>query len=358
MRAAAAKIALAVATIVAAACIFWALKSQFSSAKPPKSPQKIVSEQEIPDASTVPIEPSALMSMDGAAFAEMLDALWRRRPASVRDIRLFLQSERNFTVNFPDAHAESAPEWTKFSTARTALLALLGEIGGRDAAALAREVALSTNNPFELALAARVLEEQQPQQHRDALIAAARKLLAKNPENPAPLMQLLAFYGAREAVADIERMAREQPQHAEAAISALALMRGSGGDAVLLDLWRHADLPMATRVQLARALGVIAPENAEARAELRQLFANTTITDPQFIRAALDGIAHGESFPDERLVPQRGSVGVVWAPPQTDWVTARLAVLDAVQSPHLDAESARQIQQLRDELLEELERTQ
>jgi hypothetical protein len=245
-------------------------------------------------------------------------------------------------------------DWQQFPTIRTELLAQLGDIRGSNAAPCVREVALSTSDPMELALAARVLEEVQPGQDRERLIAAGKQMLAQNPSNPAPLLQLLAFYGVGDAVPAIATVAHENWQAAESAVAALTLLRRQGGEAAILDLWRDADLPEGTRRLVAHAVGVCAADSEPAKAELQRMLAHDS-TDPSFKQEALEGLAAGEVFVDPRLLPRDAAAVTL---PSSGWLTARLSILESVEPAVRDPSTARNLQDVRDELLGELERTE
>jgi hypothetical protein len=287
--------------------------------------------------------------------ADMPDARWleglrRGGGASLPEICAFLGQG----IDGPVHWSQRSQDWQSFPTVRTTLLALLSEIGGSGAAVGARAVAFSTRDPLELALAARVLEEVEPGQDRARLIAAARRLLAQEPADPAPLLQLLAFCGATDAVPDIESVAANNWQAAEGAIAALTLLRSQGGEAALLNLWRRSDLPAGTRRHLAHALGVCAGDSETAKEELKRMFADDSI-DPSLKHEGLTGLSTGEDYLDPRLLP-RGAV--VMAIPHSRWLMARLDVLDAVEPAVQDRVTAERLQQVRDELLADLERTQ
>jgi hypothetical protein len=279
--------------------------------------------------------------------------MYRRGGASVPEIQQLLRRGRDEHIEWPESTG-AQPEWTGFFTLRTALLALLGEIGGVKATACVREVAGTTQDPLELALCARILEEQQPHQHTEMLIAAAKQLLASLPVDIGPILQLLAIYGVVDAIPDIERVAREDWRNSGAAIHALTLLRRQGGEAALLELWERTDLPPETRAQVAYGLGVAAADSESARTELKKIFSETA-TDALYKDKALAGLSVGEDYLDPRLVPRTTTV---WALPQTEWITARLTALDELQPSAVDSRTAQQFQRIRDELLAELERTQ
>lgn len=281
-----------------------------------------------------------------------LQKLSRKGSAAATEIIRRLHSGSDANLTRPETIDASA-NYRKFHTLRAALIALLSDIGGEEAMAYMRELLTTTHDPLELALAGRFLEETEPHRHRETLLAAARLLLAESPADAAPLLQLLALYGGRQAVTDIEVFVQRNPEQASSAIAALTLLRREGGDTTLVAWWRQPGLPPDVRSKLAYALGVAAPDSVTAREALRQIIA--TSADPQLREQTLLGLATGESYLDERLLPHEMTV---MALPHSRWLTARLEVLDALQASTSSGPANDQIQKVRDELLVDLERAQ
>lgn len=310
----------------------------------------------VSEASTRPDYAAASAPVDPrlpSDFTDWFDKLRRGGRATVSEICDTLRSGRDHSIPWPDTTEES-PAWQQFSSLRTSLLALLGDIGGDEAVHCIRATAASTRDPLEFALCARALDEQKPGEYRAELIARAKKLLAEHPTDAAPLLQLLALYEVTDAIPDIQRLALQGGELSDAAIAALTLMRRDGGEHALLNLWRRTDLPADTRAQVARALGVAAADSPMARREFERILAAQG-ADPNVKQEALEGLAGGESYFDARLVPRSK---IAWALPHSHWITARLSVLEAVEPSVRGTATAAKLQQVRDELLEELERTQ
>lgn len=239
-------------------------------------------------------------------------------------------------------------------TARTALLMVLGEIGGTESVECCLSVALSTNDPLELALAAKIIEELEPNRHRAAVVAAARNLLESGPANGAALIAYLAHYGSEADVYGLERIALSSPADSEAAVAGLVTMRASGGDHALVRLWRNPGLSETTRIHVSKGLGAAVSDSMAARDELIRMFRDTRIPDATK-SLAIQGVARGEELAKQSLLP---SGAIVWARPHSDWITARLEILDTVDTPSLSPTLAAKVQNARDTLLAELERTQ
>lgn len=257
-------------------------------------------------------------------------------------------------VNYPLQVTEGGAESATFPTVRTALLAKLAELGGVEAARCAEEIARSTSDPLELALCARILDEQEPKQHRAMLAAAARRMLAGDAPDKAPLLQLLAMFDGRDALPYIERMAVKDLQNSEPAVVALILMRDGGGDEALLRLWQSPDLPPNSRARVAWGVGVAAVDDESAQDVFQQMMSDPTV-DRQWKQEALNGLETGEIWMDERLLPR---TKVTWALPTSKWLAARLEVLNQVEPGIKDQLVVAKLQQVRDELVEELGRTQ
>ncbi len=337
-----ARFVIALLGIVAVPLVWLALRQRSAPLSSPPSPVVAAPLQTSITGSNAAASPSR--------NAAWLNQLYSRGDASVPEICEFLHRGQDDSIDT----ADPSRAWATFTTVRTALLALLGEIGSADALACVRDVALSTPEPFELALAARVLEERQPNQHRDELIDAARRLLAQHPANATPLLQLLAYHHVTDAIPEIEELARTDTRNTPAAIQALGLMRRDRAVTALARLWQQPDLSAENRVLVLRAVGAAAANSEFARVELARLYGDAAAT-PQSRREALQAVAGPEPYPEPRLLPR---TEIAAALPSTKWLTARLEVLDVLEPLTLDAQVAGELQRTRDKLLQELEMSQ
>ena len=99
---------------------------------------------------------------------------------------------------------------TNSTTMRLDLLDALRAIGGPDATALATQTLQTTADPREIARLARLLEEQEPGQHRQELLNAAREGLQLaaagrlSAQDVGPLFGVLQQYGDAGVLADLE----------------------------------------------------------------------------------------------------------------------------------------------------------
>jgi hypothetical protein len=299
----------------------------------------------------VRVQPRHEQSSPGLTqHASSVEELYAQGDSSVAEIVDMLRSG----INYPIQMSGEGEEWTTFPTARTALLAMLAELGGVEAARCAEEVAVMTSDPLELALCARIIEEQEPRRDRTILVAAARRLLEGSAPDKAPLLQLLAMLGAKDALLDVERVAAQDGQNSEPAVVALVLMRRDGGDEALLRLLQSPDLPENSRARVAWGVGVAAADDESAQDVFQQMMSDPTV-DRQWKQEALNGLETGEIWMDSRLLPK---TKVVWALPTSKWIAARLEVLDRVEPGIRDQLVVAKLQQVRDELVEELERSQ
>lgn len=282
--------------------------------------------------------------------ASSIETLYARGDSSIAEIADMLQCGINYSVQT----SQDGPEWMTFPTARTALLAMLVELGGAEATRCVEQVAQTTTDPLELALCARILEEQEPGQHHAILIAAARRMLTGSAPDKAPLLQLLAMLNVENALPDIERVAVKDGPNSEPAILALVAMRRSGGDEALSRLWQNPDLPGNSRARVAWGVGVAAVDDESAQDMFRQLMSDPAF-DRQWKQEALNGLETGEIWMDPRLLPK---TKVVWALPTSKWLGTRVEVLNRVEPEIHDELVVAKLQKVRDELIEELERTQ
>jgi hypothetical protein len=165
-------------------------------------------------------------------------------------------------------------------------------------------------------------------------------------------LQWLALTGGAPAVAQVEAFAAKNPDQTALAIKALSLLRRDGGDATLVAWWHRPDVAPDVREELAYAIGVIAPDSTSSREILRQIIATP---NARLRQRALHGLATGESYMDESLLPPDLTLS---ARPHSQWLTARLEVLDFIEPSAASPPAKEQIQKIRDELLADLERTQ
>jgi hypothetical protein len=121
------------------------------------------------------IDPKAGLTPEQAAqWKESMTKLVREGAGSVPAIREFLDRNVDMSLN-------SVPGGDQLGQAslRTALFDALQQIGGPEAQGLMVDTMKTSAVPSELAMLARMLEQQAPEQYRQTAIQAARDLLAE-----------------------------------------------------------------------------------------------------------------------------------------------------------------------------------
>ena len=157
-----------------------------------------------------------------AAWRQALQQLTQQGAAAVPAIREFL--ERNRDIDFTAANAGSA---LGESSLRFALFDALKQIGGPEAQALAAQTLQTTADPREIALLAKNLDQQAPDQYRQAAVDAARAALAMAAEGKlagrdvGPLFGVLQQYGGADVVPDLERATGQWRYYAAIALAGL-----------------------------------------------------------------------------------------------------------------------------------------
>lgn len=142
--------------------------------------------------------------------------------AAVPAIREFL--EQNLDISF-----DAIPGGNSLGQAslRTALFDALKNIGGPEALELSLHILQSTAVPSEIAILAKNLEEQAPEQYRHLALEAVRQTLAqaaagKLPgEDVRPLFEVLQKYGDASVLVDLETAANQWNYYAAMALAKL-----------------------------------------------------------------------------------------------------------------------------------------
>lgn len=132
---------------------------------------------------------------------QLLRELRKQGVAAVPAIREFLRQKSD--VNFAKM---KGGELLDHATLRQALMSTLHKIGGKESQAVSLEVLSSTQDPVEIALLARNLENEAPDVYREAVLQTINNALvswtgAKDPVEMRPLFELLQDLGGREVAA-------------------------------------------------------------------------------------------------------------------------------------------------------------
>ena len=157
-----------------------------------------------------------------AEWRQALQQLTQQGAAAVPAIREFL--ERNRDIDFTAANAGNA---LGEPSLRFALFDALQQIGGPEAQALAAQTLQTTADPREIALLAKNLEQQAPDQYRQAAVDAARAALAMAAEGKlggrdvGPLFGVLQQYGGADVLPDLERATGQWRYYAAIALAGL-----------------------------------------------------------------------------------------------------------------------------------------
>ena len=238
---------------------------------------------------------SAVVLSDGSLTRDVADCwhegfqqLVQQGPAAVPAIREYLVA---FTdVSFGPAGMRKLGH----SSARTALIEAIAQIGGPEALALTLDILRLTAEPPEIALLAANLERLAPDQPnwRDEALQAARESLTlaagsqPGDQDVAPLFEVLNRYGGASAVPDLEQASGNWNYYAA---MAFAQLPDSAGVPSLVKMAKEqkGTIPFQMLAQLAT-------ENPEARTALLDLAGLKTI--PASAWPHLQSVLEGQRF--------------------------------------------------------------
>lgn len=167
-----------------------------------------------------------------AQWKQSLQALVQEGAGAIPAIREYL--EQNLDVNFKSGDGTNL---LGEPSLRMALLHALQAIGGAEAVGLCAQTIQTTADPREIALLARYLDQQAPEQYRQAAVDAARAALAMAGEGKlggrdvGPLFDVLTQYGGANAVADLQNAVGQWRYYAAIALGNLP--DGSGLPALM-----------------------------------------------------------------------------------------------------------------------------
>jgi hypothetical protein len=227
-----------------------------------------------------------------------LQQLVSQGTAAVGVIREYLQSNEDV-----DFRKIADTRFLGHETLRTALLDALQQIGGPEAIGAALQTLQTTADPTEIAMLGKYLIDQDSGQYREAILTAAREMLAQatagglGNRDLNAVFELLQRYGGTSVVADLENAAAQWSHYAAMALAGLP------DEAGIPALTRLANNPngnagVAAVVALAgKAL------SSDQAANALQLVGTNNIQCPTWsaIAQALAGFSHrfgNEVFPD------------------------------------------------------------
>ena len=159
-----------------------------------------------------------------------------------------------------------------YASVRTAMLDALQQIGGPEAFSLMLDTLHTTSDPREIALLARNLEGQAPEQYRQEAISAAREALAMAAEGKldgrdvGPLFEVLQKFGGAAAVSDLEQATGQWKYYAS--LSLAQLIDGAGIPALIQMARDPAAAGKGTLGVALEMLARVAPQYPAARSAL------------------------------------------------------------------------------------------
>jgi hypothetical protein len=208
----------------------------------------------------------ALTQEQTAQWKQNLGRLIQEGAAAVPALREFLA--RNVDMDF----GSELGRILGYSSVRTAIFEALQQIGGSEALALMQETLQTTSDPREIALLARNLERQAPEQYREEALNAAREGLAMAAEGKldgrdvGPLFEVLQKFGGTAAVSDLEQASSQWKYYAT--LSLAQLTDGAGVPALIQMARDPAAAGKGTLGVALEMLARVAPQYPEARTAL------------------------------------------------------------------------------------------
>jgi len=204
-----------------------------------------------------------------AQWKQNLQSLVQQGPAGVAAIREFLQKNQDLDFGLGGWDVLGYP------SARAALFDALTQIGGAEAVAVGLETLQNTADPREVALLAKSLETQAPEQHRAEILAAARESLAMAAQGQltgrdvGPLFEVFEQYGGADVLGDLEQAAKQWKYYATAALGQLP---DGAGVPTLIRMVNESNSPNIPALETLASLSVSNPEARDAL--LAQVAAN------------------------------------------------------------------------------------
>ncbi len=224
-----------------------------------------------------------------AQWKQEFDKLVKEGAGSVPAIREFLA--KNVDLGFEGV---AGAEQLGAPSLRLALFSALQQIGGAAAVGLAAQTLQTTADPREIAVLARTLDQMEPEQHRDAALAAAREALAMAARNTqatdvGPLFEVFSKYGGATMGPELEQAAARWNYYAPLALASLP--DGSG----IASLAHMAQDPEGTFRSSSRfalqMLAQLAPQYPDAAKALLDQVSAGKVPDTAWygIASALEG---------------------------------------------------------------------
>ena len=254
---------------------------------------------------------------------------------------------------------------------RMSLVDALGNIAGPEAIAASAQMLQSTTDPREIALLARNLERQAPEQYREAALAAARTAIAEAGagrlagRDIGPLFEVLRTYGGPNAVQDFQQAATGQWKY-YATIALADLPDGAGVPALVQIIADGSSSARGGRAAAMQALAQLTADYPDARDVLLEQARLSAIPDATWINIAAAiagdkfqiGHASAETNPNLRtwhLAYGNQNYFATAAPLTPEQVQQRLSILDQFLTVNVNSAFARTaLQDARSKLLARL----
>jgi hypothetical protein len=287
---------------------------------------------------------------------------------AIRDFLL-----KNMDLSF-DA---SGREILGHSSVRSAMFAALQQIDGPAALALSVEVLQTTADPTEIALLARNLERQAPEQYREVVREAAREALALaskgklDGSDVAPLFDLLKDFGGPGVIGDLEEASRDWKYYATITLGHLP--EGAGVPALVSMVQEPTKTVRENVLPALQMLAQVSIEHSAARSALIEKASSNTIPDNYwpYLGSALKGDQFylASSVPERAPFPTRGpgvnsfhlegsNQNYYSAPASANWtgeqINQQVAVIDELLAVTSSPVGIETMQKSRTELLNRL----
>lgn len=241
------------------------------------------------------LKSAPLTAESAAAWKQTLAQLVQSGAAGLPAIQEFLALNQD--INF-DA-VPGAAGLLGSSSLRLSLLDALGAVNTPEGLALSAQMLQSTTDPREIALLARNLERNAPEQYRETALAAARGAMGEAMagrlanKDVGPLFDVLARYGGANAVGDFQQAAGSQYKY-YATIALADLPEGAGVPALVQLVSDAKSQSVGGRVAALQALAQLSPDYPDAHNALLEQAKQGTIPGATWINIAAS--LAGEKF--------------------------------------------------------------
>jgi hypothetical protein len=318
-------------------------------------------------------QPGVALTQDQTEkWKQSLGQLVEEGAAAVPAMREFLA--RNVDLDF----GLEGSRLLGYSSVRTAMFDALQLIGGPEASSLMVETLKTTSDPREIALLARNLESQAPEQYRQEAINAAREALAMAAEGKldgrdvAPLFEVLQKFGGTAAVSDLEQATGQWKYYAS--LSLAQLTDGAGIPALIQMARDPAAAGKGTLGVALEMLAQVAPQYPEARSALIEQARQNKIPPNlwPYVASSLTGdqLQYQESvFGSTAATPAAGDLKAIHinlgnqnlystgaGSLSPDQINQQLSLIDELLLANNDSTAADPLRQSRDLLLKRLSR--